>query len=139
MPAPVSEEFRFKIMQLVEKNPAITQREVARELGMSIGKANFCLKALIDKGILKADSFRNSKNKRAYAYVLTPSGIDERARLTVNFLKRKLEEYEAIQKEIADLTEQAQHLRPAETAEQVVLSPGLTEATLPSDGSRTPT
>src|SRR3954470_7367686 len=113
MAAPVTDEFRFKIMQLVEKNPAITQREVARQLGMSIGKANFCVRALVDKGILKATSFCNSKNKRAYAYVLTPSGIEERAKLTVNFLKRKLDEYAAIQKEIAELTEQAQELGSA--------------------------
>jgi EPS-associated MarR family transcriptional regulator len=110
MPPAVSEEFRYKIMRLVEKNPSITQREVAQRLGVSIGKTNFCLKALIDKGILKANSFCNSRNKRAYVYVLTPRGIEEKATLTLRFLKQKREEYEAIQKEIADLTEQAQKL-----------------------------
>jgi EPS-associated MarR family transcriptional regulator len=110
MPPAVSEEFRYKIMRLVEQNPSITQREVAQRLGVSIGKTNFCLKALIDKGILKATSFCNSRNKRAYVYVLTPRGIEEKATLTLRFLKKKREEYEAIQKEIADLTEQAQNL-----------------------------
>ena len=106
---------------------------------MSIGKANFCVRALVDKGILKVNAFCNNRNKRAYAYVLTPSGIEERARLTVRFLKRKLEEYEAIQKEIADLTEQAQLLHSNQAPEDGILPSSRTGSPQPSDGSRTPT
>lgn len=110
MPSTLTDEHRYRIVRLIEQNPAISQREVARELGVSLGKANFCLQALIEKGILKANTFLNSRNKRAYIYVLTPRGIEERARITVRFLKKKTAEYEAIRQEIAELTEQAQRL-----------------------------
>ena len=96
---------------MIEQNPAISQREIARELGISLGKANLCPNALIEKGVLKANTFLNSRNKRAYAYVFTPSGIGKKARITLRFLKNKMEEYEALQKEIAELTEQARKLR----------------------------
>ena len=133
MPLPDPEEIRFKIMQLVEMHPAITQREVASRLGMSIGKANFCVRALVDKGTLKATSFCNNKNKRAYVYVLTPSGIEEKARLTFRFLKRKLQEYESIQREIAELTEQAHNLSSYGAIEQALVDLGTPEPT-PQDG-----
>jgi len=106
----LSDESRYRILRLIEHNPAISQREIARKLGISLGKVNFCLQALIDKGILKANTFLNSRNKRAYIYVLTPHGIRERARITVRFLTRKIAEYEAIRQEIADLTEHARQL-----------------------------
>lgn len=107
----LTDESRYRILRLIEHNPAISQRELARELGTSLGKVNFCVNALIDKGVLKADSFLNSRNKRAYAYVLTPRGIKEKARVTLRFLKRKVSEYEALQNEIAELTEEARKLR----------------------------
>lgn len=106
----LTDESRYRIFRLIEKNPAISQREVARELGVSLGKANFCLRALIGKGILKASTFCNSRNKRAYIYVLTPSGIEERARITLRFLKKKKEEHEKLQREIVELMEQARQL-----------------------------
>ena len=106
----LSDESRYRILRLIERNPAISQREIARELGISLGKVNFCLQALIDKGILKANTFLNSRNKRAYIYVLTPHGIRERARITVRFLRTKMSEYEAIREEIAELTEHARQL-----------------------------
>jgi EPS-associated MarR family transcriptional regulator len=107
----LSDEARYKILRLIEENPEISQREIARALDISLGKANFCLRALIERGLLKANSFCNSNNKRAYSYVFTPSGIEEKARVTVRFLKSKMEEYEALQKEIADLKERAQRLK----------------------------
>ena len=110
MPAALSDESRYRILRLIEQNPAISQREIARELGISLGKANFCLNALIEKGVLKANKFLNSRNKRAYAYKFTPSGIEEKAKITVRFLKKKMEEYEALQKEIAELMEHARKL-----------------------------
>ena len=97
------DEAHLKIMRLVQTRPTITQREIAVELGVSLGKVNFLLNALIGKGAVKVDNFRRSNNKLAYAYLLTPSGIDDKARLTVSFLKRKLAEYEAICQEIDQL------------------------------------
>ena len=102
----MSEETHYKVLKHVEANPQITQRELASELGVSVGKANYCLKALIDKGWIKANNFKNSNNKLAYVYKLTPSGIDEKARITVRFLKRKMQEYEDLRKEIAVLQDE---------------------------------
>ena len=103
----LTDEYRYKILKLVETNPAISQRELAQQLGISLGKVNFCLKALIEKGLLKATNFRNNKNKLAYMYLLTPSGIEEKASNTVRFLKYKLQEYEALQEEIEELRREA--------------------------------
>ena len=96
-------DIQLKVLRQIEANPEITQRELAQELGVSLGKANYCLKALIDRGWVKARNFRNSNNKSAYAYLLTPKGIDEKARITVRFLKQRLREYEQIKLEIAEL------------------------------------
>ena len=94
------EETHYHVLQLIEKNPSIPQRQLASELGVSVGKANYCLKALIDKGWVKANNFKNSNNKLAYIYKLTPSGIEQKARITVNFLKRKMSDYESLKQEI---------------------------------------
>ncbi|MFC1719516.1 MarR family EPS-associated transcriptional regulator [Pseudomonadota bacterium] len=93
----------LKVLRRIEENPEITQRELAQELGVSLGKVNYCLKALIDRGWIKANNFRNSNNKAAYAYLLTPSGIEEKAKITVHFLKQKMHEYEQLRSEIAEL------------------------------------
>lgn len=85
----------------------MSQREIARELGISLGKANYCLKALLEKGWIKARNFRNSHNKLAYSYLLTPRGIENKARLTLAFLERKREEFESIRKEIELLSREA--------------------------------
>jgi EPS-associated MarR family transcriptional regulator len=103
----LTDEYRYKILKLVETNPAISQRELALQLGISLGKVNFCLKALIERGLLKATNFRNNKNKLAYMYLLTPSGIEEKASITMRFLKYKLQEYEALQVEIEELRREA--------------------------------
>lgn len=99
----LTDEYRYKILKLVEANPSISQRELARELGISLGKTNFCLKALIEKGLLKANNFKNSKNKSAYLYFLTPKGLEEKASVSVRFLKYKMREYEKLELEIAQL------------------------------------
>lgn len=96
-------ETHLKVLRHIEANPEITQRELAQELGVSLGKVNYCLKALIDKGWVKVNNFRNSGNKSAYAYLLTPSGIEEKARITVRFLKQRILDYEQIRREIAEL------------------------------------
>lgn len=103
----LTDEYRYKILKLVEAKPEISQRELAADLGISLGKANFCLKALIEVGLLKATNFRNSKNKLAYMYLLTPTGIEEKAKITLRFLKNKMQEYEKLQIEITVLTAEA--------------------------------
>ncbi|MGG7646094.1 MarR family EPS-associated transcriptional regulator [Rhodovulum sp. YNF3179] len=96
----------FRVMRLLESNPHLSQREIARELGASLGRVNYCLQALADKGYIKIRNFQASNHKLRYAYVLTPRGIAEKARLTRGFLERKWAEYEALQAEIAALEEE---------------------------------
>ena len=103
----LTDEYRYKILKLVESNPAVSQRELASQLGISLGKVNYCLKALVDVGLLKVDNFRNNNNKMAYMYLLTPRGIEEKASITVRFLKYKLQEYQQLQTEIEELRREA--------------------------------
>ncbi|MFC1694670.1 MarR family EPS-associated transcriptional regulator [Pseudomonadota bacterium] len=93
----------LKVLREIEGNPEITQRELAHQLGVSLGKVNYCLKALIDRGWVKANNFKNSKNKAAYAYLLTPRGLEEKAKITVRFLKQRVREYEQMKREIVEL------------------------------------
>jgi EPS-associated MarR family transcriptional regulator len=104
----LTDEYRYKIFKLVEANPEISQRDIARELGVSLGKVNYCLRALIEKGLLKMRNFQNSKRKLAYVYILTPKGIEEKSYVTARFLKRKLNEYETLQQEIEQLRKEIQ-------------------------------
>jgi len=101
--AKIQEDTHFRIMRILQENPDLTQRELADQLGMSVGGLNYCLKALIDKGFVKMQNFQNSKNKFKYVYLLTPQGITEKVTLTSRFLKRKMEEYEALKVEIEAL------------------------------------
>lgn len=93
----------YKLLKLIEANPVIQQREIAKAMGISLGKANYCLRALVQKGLVKMDNFRRNDNKLAYSYLLTPTGIETKARLTVSFLKHKIAEYETIRNEIEEL------------------------------------
>jgi EPS-associated MarR family transcriptional regulator len=90
-------------MRLVDSNPEMSQRDLARELGISLGKVNYCLQALIRRGWVKATNFTNSHNKAAYMYLLTPRGVDEKARLTMRFLQSKMQEYETLRVEIEQI------------------------------------
>ncbi len=96
----IQEDTHFRIMRILQDNPDLTQRELADKLGMSVGGLNYCLNALIDKGFVKMGNFQKSKNKFKYVYLLTPRGIAEKVALTSRFLKRKMEEYEALKVEI---------------------------------------
>ena len=87
-------------MRILQENPDLTQRELAGKLGMSVGGLNYCLNALIDKGLVKMQNFSNSKNKFKYVYLLTPMGFSEKVALTTRFLSRKMEEYAALKLEI---------------------------------------
>lgn len=98
----------YSLLKTLEANPSLSQRDLAKCLGISLGKVNFCLNALIEKGCLKVNNFRNSDNKLAYAYLLTPHGIEEKARITVKFLKYKVQEYELLRTEIAELKREAE-------------------------------
>jgi len=101
------EKTSFELLKILEENPSLSQRELSSRLGVSLGKVNFCLKALVDKGFLKVNNFRNSNNKLAYAYLLTPHGMEEKARMTVAFLKRKLHEFDKLRYEIEQLQSEA--------------------------------
>lgn len=105
----ISEESHLKVLRLLEANPELTQRELADALGVSVGKTNYCVRALLDKGLLKMKNFRNSNNKLAYAYLLTPAGLLAKTEMTTEFLKRKLSEYEALKLEIEQLQREATH------------------------------
>jgi EPS-associated MarR family transcriptional regulator len=104
-------EINVRTLELLQAQPEISQRELAQELGISLGKVNYCLRALLVKGLLKAQNFKNSKNKLAYAYVLTPAGITARAELTTEFLQVKVREYERLQLEIAHLQALTQSMK----------------------------
>lgn|SRR5688572_9316707 len=106
----LTDEYRYKILKILAANPEISQRDLARELGISLGRVNFCLKALIEKGLLKATNFRNSKNKLAYMYLLTPSGIEEKSVITARFLKIKMQDYANLEAEIEELRREASQL-----------------------------
>lgn len=103
----LDEQTRYRLLKLVEAQPELSQRQLALALGISVGKVNYCLNALMEKGLVKARNFRNSKNKLAYMYFLTPAGIEEKARVSVRYLKLKLQEYETLKSEIAELQAEA--------------------------------
>ena len=103
----LTDEYRYKILKILEANPEISQRDLARKLHISLGRVNFCLKALIEKGLLKATNFHNSNNKLAYMYLLTPKGLEEKSVITARFLKLKMLEHAALQAEIEELRKDA--------------------------------
>ena len=96
-------DIRLDLLQKIEANPEYTQRELSVEMGVSLGKVNYCLKKFTEKGLIKISNFNKSSNKLGYAYLLTPRGIEEKATLTISFLGRKIEEYEMLKKEITKL------------------------------------
>lgn len=94
----------YQVMHILQKNPHFTQRELSKELGLSLGKLNYCLKALVNKGWIKIGNFNKSESKYRYVYLVTPKGFLEKARMTKEFLDRKISEYEALCKEIDELS-----------------------------------
>tara|TARA_B000000460_G_C21332928_1_gene313621 strand:+ start:232 stop:534 length:303 start_codon:yes stop_codon:yes gene_type:complete len=93
-------EDHFDVLRQIQKKPESTQRELAEELGFSLGKLNYCLKALHTKGLIKIENFKKNPNKLNYFYALTPKGISVRTRLTINYMKRKMKEYDELKKEL---------------------------------------
>ena len=100
------QEIDLELLRILKDKEKMSQRELSSNLGISLGKVNFILKALADKGIIKVRNFKNNKNKRAYAYFLTPKGIEEKARLTINFFKRKTAEYDRLDQELKILRDE---------------------------------
>lgn len=103
----LSDEMPLKLMRLIEANPKVSQRDVACEFGISLGKVNYCLRALVHKGWIKASRFKSSRNKVAYRYLLTARGIEQKALLTGRFLQIKMREYETLRGEIEQLRREA--------------------------------
>jgi EPS-associated MarR family transcriptional regulator len=95
-----NKDYDIYMLRYLEKKQEVSQREIAQHLGISLGKVNFILNALVEKGIIKAKNFKNNKNKRAYAYFLTPEGIKEKAKMTLGFFKRKNDEYDNLKIEL---------------------------------------
>ena len=104
----MDQDTNLKLLRYLETHPQVSQRELAAHLGVSLGKANYCLKALINKGLVKARNFKNSNNKRQYLYLLTPKGIEKKDSITVSFLHRKVQEYEQLKTEIQQLKREVQ-------------------------------
>lgn len=107
----LTEPQRFELLKLLQSNPQLNQRDLAQAMGVSLGKANYCLKAVIEKGFVKLKRFRQNPDKRQYAYLLTKAGLDEKSRITIAFLKRKVAEYEALEREIEQLRGELKNLR----------------------------
>lgn len=110
----IDEDLRLAILRQLSERPEQSQRELARALGLSLGKTNYCLHALIEKGWIKARNFRNSSNKLAYAYALTPSGLRAKARATIAFLDRKQREFESLRHQIEALRAEVARERSAD-------------------------
>ena len=108
----------YGLLKTLENNPSLSQRDLAKHLGISLGKVNFCINALVEKGCLKVNNFRNSDNKLAYAYLLTPKGVEQKARMTVEFLQIKVQEYERLRAEIDELQREAEQKGLLESAHE---------------------
>jgi len=115
-PSHLESEEVLKLLREIKKSPTLTQRELSSKLGISLGKVNFLLNALISKGLVKAQNFKNSHNKKAYLYFLTPHGIEQKAKVTYRFLKRKMQEYERLESEIKQLEQEVKDLSGAPDA-----------------------
>ena len=105
-----SEEI-LKVLREITLTPEMTQRELSSRLGISLGKVNFLVNALIQKGLIKAHNFKNSNNKKAYLYYLTPAGLEEKAKITYRFLRRKMKEYEQLERDIRQLEQEVSETR----------------------------
>lgn len=102
---------RLELLKLLQEQPQMSQRDLAQAMGVSLGKANYCLKALMEKGLVKFGNFRRNPDKREYAYLLTAAGLEEKTRITMSFLRRKVAEYEALEKEIQQLRGELENRR----------------------------
>lgn len=100
------DETHYAVLRLFDANPEISQRDISRKLGVSLGKVNYCIKSLVRQGCVRVSNFKNSRNKMAYMYLLTPRGIEQKGKLTLRFLQRKMREYDALRAEIRVLRQE---------------------------------
>ena len=112
------EEIRYHLFKILENEPNLSQRDMARKMGISLGKVNYCITELAKKGFIKVNRFKSAKNKMPYTYLLTVRGIEEKSKLTINFLKRKLREYEEIKRQIGELSREIEENRLSEVIDQ---------------------
>ena len=105
------EETHYKLLKVLNENPNVSQREISKKMGVSLGKVNFCISELSKKGFLKIRNFKNAEKKIKYIYNLTPKGIEEKAKITFRFLKKKMKEFEEIKSQIDDLKKEVNRLR----------------------------
>ena len=101
---------QYQILKSLEQDSRSTQRQLSNDLGVSLGKVNYCIKSLIEKGLIKVNNFRNNKNKIQYSYLLTPKGIEEKSKLTLDFIRIKTQEYDALRQEIESLKQEAKDI-----------------------------
>jgi EPS-associated MarR family transcriptional regulator len=106
-----NQDIRLDLLLKIELNPEYTQRKLSKEMGVSLGKVNYCIKKLAEKGLIKISNFKKNPNKAHYVYILTPSGVEEKTRLTFSFLKRKIQEFELLKDEIKKLKESAEKIQ----------------------------
>ena len=99
-----NQQNKYQLLKSLEQDANLTQRQLSKELGISLGKVNYCLQSLIQIGLVKVNNFKNSKNKTQYSYLLTPKGVAEKTKLTISFLKVRTKEYEELKKEVEKLT-----------------------------------
>ncbi len=109
----IDKEIHLNLLNLLQEEPKLTQREMNRKVGVSLGKINYCISALTNKGLIKVERFKKAENKSAYMYRLTPKGLEEVANLTISFLKIRIAEYDKIKKEIKSLSKQIDKIDPA--------------------------
>jgi EPS-associated MarR family transcriptional regulator len=119
----IDDELRYRLLGLLAANPRLSQREIAHVLELSLGKVNYCLRTLAEKGWVKARNFKNSRNKLAYMYLLTPSGLEEKARVTYQFLLAKLTEVDTLRKEIEALRDEVVADRPVQDLTSSLVEP----------------
>jgi EPS-associated MarR family transcriptional regulator len=117
---PHEQEIRYRLLKILSQESTLTQRDMAKQMGISLGKVNYCLSELAKRGLIDVIRFKSAKNKIPYTYVLTPRGMKEKARLTINFLRRKVAEYEAIKRQIQELAQEVKadnynHISKTET------------------------
>lgn len=119
----MEDEIHYKLLKVLEETPDVTQRELAARLGISLGKANYCLRALMGRGWVKMDNFRRNPNKMGYVYLLTPGGIEEKARFAVRFLRHKLHEFDVLKADIERLQLEVENSAGNESAAQHLAGP----------------
>ncbi|GJL65418.1 MAG: MarR family EPS-associated transcriptional regulator [Nitrospirales bacterium] len=103
----MQDEITYKLLKSIEENPKQSQRDLSKSLGISLGKLNYCLRALVDRGMVKAQNFSRNPTKSDYLYLLTPMGVEEKGKVTLRFLRRKMQEYEQLKQDISELQAEA--------------------------------